>query len=165
MISERTLNKLPVMNLPEKTGNYNVIQLYIGEKPYLRFGEKLPENVIMYINDRQGHKQIVKSFLEELKLDSGDFREEIGNGEYVPLQIPVLPSKEETGIDFKLVGAGTCAYEPMHPIEELKISFFGRSIKYNRMICSYHLMELNDEFKEHDLKITINDVKLMYGGL
>jgi hypothetical protein len=85
--------------------------------------------------------------------------------------VPVLPSKPADSIDCVLVGAGTCKLDlkseeersylefPLKFKGMFPVKFFGKSITYNRMICSYHLFEMKDEFKKHKIDFDIHDIK------
>jgi hypothetical protein len=156
----KRLSRIPTMNLPDESGTYNIIQFYIDDRPYLRFGSNLEKK--MSIDSYQGsHEQIISRFCEEIYASPSV--DKIGNGKPRPRDVAVLPSKSNDSIDCILIGAGTCKlYEPSVGMKDPitpPATFYGKSISYNRMICSYHLFEMRDEFKKNGIDFDMFDIK------
>jgi len=157
----KKLSTIPTMNFPKKSGTYNIIQFYIEEKPYLRFGRNL--DMKKYPDSYEGsHQQIISHFCEEADSNAQTV-ERVGNGRASPINVPVLPSTPTDSIDCILVGAGTCKLDlrpdALRHFTDFPVEFYGNSIAYNRMICSYHLIQMKDEFKANGISIEINDIR------
>jgi len=115
---------LPIVNWPEESGSYKVIQLLdkVGQQPYLRF-----DDTSGYSPD--GHMFTLYGFAEEI---GTKLVEAIGN----PLK-KILP--EDCG--YELIGAGECELN----LEGKIASFKGGSGTYGLFIDENHLKKIKEK--------------------
>lgn len=112
--------KIPQIKLPAESGKYKVVQFYVGEKPYLRFGGRETKDE----GDR--HNAIVKRFAEEAGLKTiVDTSLKI---------VRVFPADEA----FKIAGMGWCELN----LEKKTAEYYGTSANYYIRIDETHLKSI-----------------------
>lgn len=114
-----------VIELPQN-GYFKVVQIYVGNEPYLPFGEM-----------NKYHRDILKKFLESKNIDF-DIRIEMGNE--LPLEI---------GKGYAVAGMGHFY------IFDKKVVFTGESSDYGTGINPKHIEKCKPYFKDNDLEIKI----------
>ena len=113
-----TFKERPVVNWPERSGEYRAVQLYVGDRPYLVLEE----------GENKFHAQILRSALVGLNLP---FAAAIGQktGRSVP-------SPEGNG--YRAVGMGKVRVD----IDSRKAKAFGESDDYRLCISVSHLDQI-----------------------
>lgn len=114
-----TLDKLPIVNWPRKSGEHKVVQLEIDNKPYLRFAEEGWEThavILMYLFKRNNVPY--KTIKDNVDSD-----------------VPALKGER-----YKIHGAGKAKID----LERKYASFGGESMGYGICIDKKHL----DSIKE-----------------
>ena len=114
-----------VIDLPE-SGTFKVVQIYVGNEPYLPFGET---------NDY--HVNILKKFLESKNIE---FKPDSEFGDNLP---PLI------GTGYGVVGMG------YFYIYDKQLVFSGSSSDYGIGINPEHIEKCKPYFKDNDLEIKI----------
>ncbi len=107
------ISHIPTVNWPPEPGEYKIVQIYLEEKPYLRFNKFL------------FHSHILEDFLNETEIE---FQTVLGKESSLP--IPAIQ-----GNGYHASGMGKADVN----VEERKIRFYGESGDYGIKIDRQHL--------------------------
>lgn len=116
-----SIDELPIVNWPDKSGIYKVVQLEIDDKPHLRFGEREELHAKILMNLLRNNDILYKTIGREY--DMGYF------------EVPAL-----RGERYRVYGASMAEVD----FENKKVYFYGRSIGYGISFDRRHL----DSIKE-----------------
>jgi len=116
-------NKLQIHNMPETTRNYRIVELYVNNVPHLLFQH----------GNQEYHKQILKDFLDENKIDYKEGR--------LPDESSIGPLLKNEGI-YSVDGMGKIYIEPenkkVHYPESSSADYeIPTSDKFNMMAMLY----------------------------
>ena len=124
---------LSLVNWPNQSGEYKVVQFDNGDEVYLRFGND-PEHPLGY---GDFHEFILERFAKEIDVECLEIQV---RGD----DISILPDD----ISYKLVGAGRCNLD----VTAKSAAFFGSSRDYSKDISSDHIAKLALKFPDWQIK-------------
>nr|MBI4156126.1 hypothetical protein [Candidatus Woesearchaeota archaeon] len=120
----------PLVNWPEKSGGYKVVQFDSDEYPYLRFSIKSKEFTDF-------HQFILERFAREIGVECTKISGLYG-------LIPALP----TNVPYRMIGAGICDLN----LEKHIATFGGNSRDYTIGINQDHLQRFMMKFPEWQIR-------------
>jgi hypothetical protein len=128
---------IPRANWPETPGIYKVVQLYIADEVYLRFGKR-PEPPY---DDGDYHEFILEKFADEIGVE---YRK-VPRSPNQKTMIAVLPDDDKYGMP----GAELCDIN----LEDRTANFYGDSFDYKKGIDPDHLEKFKQLFPDWQMKL------------